>query len=1003
MQRLGLFVPVCLGILLWGFSSPRLQGEPGGRPGGLVARADPPAAEKPDEAPEQPPEKFALVLDTGGHTGEVSALAFTPDGRELMSAAHDGTVRFWDLETGETSQVLRPPLRGIGNAALSPDGRLVAVSGGTAGGKEWLILLLSRQDDRVRTFHDQVVQGLAFSPDGKWLASAGRLSAAAQPAPGKQDGVRLWNLERGGEAVIPKDTEGVSKAAAFSPDGTKLVTGTEPGGECWIWSVPADRRLQRLQRVEGLTKMVGSVAWSPDGTQVATASPDGVRLWDVPKKKSRVVSEGGSYRVWFSGNGKKLLYLPLREGTDHAARVYDLDAGRERLFHGHTRTVTAGALSPDGKWAATAGGSGNEIYVWSTAAPDREPRRLGGLARVHPAVGVAPDGKAIAWGDQQADPDKAFQAQAPLDSFFTPERLAPGSLANPPRGAVKPAEYRRAELSSGGLTLERRGNLHRTLAVTRGRETVLTRRFSWPVRCATLVPVNREGAAAATWVAVGTDRQLFLLDAATGEDVCRPRGHQGGVLALAVSRDGRYLVSSGSDQTLRVWNLKEVKPAKEPEDLRPILSLFVAGRDWIAWTSEGYFAASPNGEHLMGWQVDNGPDRLASFHAAEQFRKALYRPDVIKRLLDVGDLKRVLGKRGIEATEVLPPTVTITEPARAVILDKPALTVRATAESAEDNRVTGLQLLVDGRPFADAAPQLTKAPGGRVEAVWQLEPPAGRHRVSVLAQSAKGSQGYSADLWVTNVAPPPPPRLFFLAIGIDKYQKVPKLDCAVNDARALQEKIEAQARVQPALFGAVETRLLPDEKATREGILKSLDWLVTSAKPEDEVLIFYAGHGDRGERGEFQLLTAAYDPKRPEETAVSGKELKEKLTGLRARRVLVLLDACHSGTIALGANDALAGELKQRDCGVAVLCAAAGDEYSLESAQDGHGFFTKELLDGLGGAARNDEGEITLARLYVHVEEKVPRDTRDLQHPVLVGLAAIRSFALARMPRPEGR
>jgi uncharacterized caspase-like protein len=210
--------------------------------------------------------------------------------------------------------------------------------------------------------------------------------------------------------------------------------------------------------------------------------------------------------------------------------------------------------------------------------------------------------------------------------------------------------------------------------------------------------------------------------------------------------------------------------------------------------------------------------------------------------------------------------------------------------------------------------------------------------------------------------------------------------------------MRAQGKAQPPLFEAVQTRLLLDEHATRQGILDSLDWLGSQAESNDIVVLFYAGHGERSDKGEFQLLTAAYDPNRVAETTVSGKDPKAKLAGLRSRRVLVLLDACHSGTIALGANDALAGELKQRDCGAVVLCAAQGEEYSLE--RDGHGFFTRELLAGLAGAARNDANEITLSRLYVHVDEKVPRDTHNQQHPVLVGVTAIRSFPLARSDKP---
>src|SRR5262249_44902757 len=112
-----------------------------------------------------PPEKVSLTLDAGGHTDTILAVAFTPDEKELMTASGDGTVRFWDIDAGETVLVLRPPISRVNAAALSPDGRFVAVGGRLGNG--WGVLLLNRSDDRVRTLpeHDNEVATLAFSPD----------------------------------------------------------------------------------------------------------------------------------------------------------------------------------------------------------------------------------------------------------------------------------------------------------------------------------------------------------------------------------------------------------------------------------------------------------------------------------------------------------------------------------------------------------------------------------------------------------------------------------------------------------------------------------------------------------------------------------------------------------------------------------------------------------------------------------------------------------------------
>jgi WD40 repeat protein len=123
---------------------------------------------------------------------------------------------------------------------------------------------------------------------------------------------------------------------------------------------------------------------------------------------------------------------------------------------------------------------------------------------------------------------------------------------------------------------------------------------------------------------VGTNLSFRLLatEGEPGKDVCVLRGHQSGVQAVAASADGRYLLSAGTDTTLRLWDLQPLQAADPPKELRPVLSFFTAGPEnwitWITWTPEGYYAASPTAEHLMGWQLDNGPRRLLSFYSADQ-------------------------------------------------------------------------------------------------------------------------------------------------------------------------------------------------------------------------------------------------------------------------------------------------------------------------------------------------------------------------------------------------
>src|SRR5262249_34470615 len=122
--------------------------------------------------------------DTGGHTGEVRGVAITPDGKRVVTAATDRTVRVWDVATGESTRVIRLPVRpGAGGALyalpLAPDGKTFAVAGssvddGRDGSPISLIALATGRVVRTLAEHSDAVTGLAFDADGKRLASASR-------------------------------------------------------------------------------------------------------------------------------------------------------------------------------------------------------------------------------------------------------------------------------------------------------------------------------------------------------------------------------------------------------------------------------------------------------------------------------------------------------------------------------------------------------------------------------------------------------------------------------------------------------------------------------------------------------------------------------------------------------------------------------------------------------------------------------------------------------------
>ncbi|MGV9770452.1 protein kinase domain-containing protein [Streptosporangium sp. NPDC003464] len=204
-----------------------------------------------------------------GHTGGVSAVAFSPDGKILAAGSGDDTVRLWDVATNTS---IGRPLTGhtdsVYSVAFSPDGKILAAGSGDKTVRLWDVATRT-PIGRPLTGHTGGVSAVAFSPDGKILAAGS-----------SDDTVRLWDVATRTPIGRPLTghTGGVS-AVAFSPDGKILATGSGDD-TVRLWDVATRTPIGRP--LTGHTDWVVSVAFSPDGKILATGSNDGtVRLWQL--------------------------------------------------------------------------------------------------------------------------------------------------------------------------------------------------------------------------------------------------------------------------------------------------------------------------------------------------------------------------------------------------------------------------------------------------------------------------------------------------------------------------------------------------------------------------------------------------------------------------------------------------------------------------------------------------------------------------------------------------
>jgi WD40 repeat protein/serine/threonine protein kinase len=465
------------------------------------------------------------------HDSIVFSVAFSPDGRRILTGSYNGDVQFWLVETGEPLALKIKHETLIWVICFSPDGRR----------------LFTSSDDRTIRFSDAqtgealsppikqdgVVFNAAFSPDSSRVVT------------GAGDGtVRLWDSASGKPVGVPMAHKGNVNSVAFSPDGRKVLTSSsDKTARLWDGETgePIGSAMQHA-------KSVLNAAFSPDGSRLVTAGADNIaQLWSTSDGKPTGVPmiHQGVDVVVFSPDGHRLL-----TSGDRAAQLWNASTsepmGAPMM---HKDSVNAAAFSADGQQILTAGDD-RTLRFWSGQTGEslgaplyHEATVNHGRAKVT-RVFATSNGWTVAGFEGHAVVLRNIPLENRAGATFIASGIQGEAVAFTPDG-------RRL------LVGDNKG-LFWWWSIETGEVTPSSLRHDARIWCVVISP---DGKRALTG---GADRAAKLWSLEGGERLLWSVAHERGVRAAVLSPDGKLVATACFDQTARLWSTETGQPVGSP-------------------------------------------------------------------------------------------------------------------------------------------------------------------------------------------------------------------------------------------------------------------------------------------------------------------------------------------------------------------------------------------------------------------------------------------------------
>ena len=462
-------------------------------------------------------------------------------------------------------------------------------------------------------------------------------------------------------------------------------------------------------------------------------------------------------------------------------------------------------------------------------------------------------------------------------------------------------------------------------------------------------------------LASGTQQgTVRVYDVKSGKLVKTYKGHKKPVTALAFGKNDTVIHTASHDGTSRIFEIKK------GEELAQIVS---SKNGWAAFSKDkGTFSGEGDAVQAVSWATDSVSFKM------DRFSESHFEPGLLANAAAGKKLAIKENRPALSVKFAIPPEGKFSTPEEDAESDEEEYEISVAAKDLGGG-IQEIRLYQNGKLVKSE--MLKKNEEAEITRNYDVKLVNGNNELRFVALSKDRIESRPAKVKVTYSGAERKSTMHIVTIGINKYRNPAlNLNYGVPDAQGINKFFEKQPK---NLFKNIVYHRLFDKKATKAGIEALMKGLDTN--PEDVVIFYFAGHGQTISDSWYFIPYDVLYPEKDEELRQKGipsKLLNKWVRGVKAQKVVVLMDACKSGAALKafrGFEERKALRNISRSSGVHVVAAAAKEQFAVELESLGHGAFTYTLLEGLNGKAegRSKDGVITIRELTHYIEQQLPK------------------------------